>query len=404
MANTVTELQAKHIVDVVSKVIENGFPVDKTIHFQFKNNRITDEYDRSVIASVSYELVRWWRLLCEIDNNFPVVHDVNYYKVLASWLILNKWDVPAIVPMRGINAQNVLQQYESLSAFRKIKFSMPDWLDQKGFLAYSTEWETELEAINKQAPIYIRTNRLKTKPADLSALLKKEGFDNEAVEKAPDALKITGKVNIFDSKYYKDGYFEIQDAGSQLISMFLDVKPGMRVVDTCAGNGGKTLHLASLMQNKGKIVAMDTQEDKISTLKSRVAKAGADIVEARLIEGTKSTKRLSQSFDRVLIDSPCSGSGTIRRNPEIKWHMNPQRLDKIKNIQNIVLKNYADMVKPEGLIVYATCSILPEENHERVEAFLEAQKGNYELVKEQQITTSQNGFDGFYMAQIRRLK
>ncbi|HOT16001.1 MAG TPA: RsmB/NOP family class I SAM-dependent RNA methyltransferase, partial [Bacteroidales bacterium] len=170
------------------------------------------------------------------------------------------------------------------------------------------------------------------------------------------------------------------------------------------GNGGKTLHLASLMQNKGKIVAMDTQEEKISTLKSRVAKAGADIVEARLIEGTKSTKRLSQSFDRVLIDSPCSGSGTIRRNPEIKWQMNLQRLEKIKNIQNIVLKNYANMAKPGGLIVYATCSILPEENHERVEAFLESQKGAYELVKEQQITTSQNGFDGFYMAQIRRLK
>ena len=185
--------------------------------------------------------------------------------------------------------------------------------------------------------------------------------------------------------------------------MYLDARPGMRVVDTCAGNGGKTLHLACLMQNKGKIVALDTQEEKIQTLKNRAAKAGADIIETRVIEGTKSTKRMSESFDRVLIDSPCSGTGSIRHNPEIKWKMNSERLEKIKNIQSILLNNYSEMLKPGGLMVYATCSILPAENQDQVQRFLENKKVAYELVKEQTILPSKTGFDGFYMAQIKKV-
>jgi len=400
---SISQTQAQHITEILKKVMENGFTAEKTIHYQFKNNHITDEYDRATIAETSYELIRWWRLLLEIHNNYPPALDIDYYKLLATWLVINHHDLPKIQQFRNVNPNEILAQFEQFSNIRKIKYSFPDWFDQAGFFAYGADWEDELKALNQTPPIFIRTNRLKAKPAELSALLIKEGIGNTTVEKAPDALKIDGRMNIFGSKYYKDGYFEVQDAGSQLIAMYLDARPGMRVVDTCAGNGGKTLHLACLMQNKGKIVALDTQEEKIQTLKNRAAKAGADIIETRLIEGTKSTKRMSESFDRVLIDSPCSGTGSIRHNPEIKWKMNSERLEKIKNIQSILLNNYSEMLKPGGLMVYATCSILPAENQDQVQRFLENKKVAYELVKEQTILPSKTGFDGFYMAQIKKV-
>jgi len=400
MINNISVQQADHITEIVKKTMERNLPLDKAIYYQFKNNGITEEYDRGIIAEVSYELIRWWRLLLEIHNNFPVNQPVNYYQLLATWLVINDIELPKSNQIRNIDKNFIKSQYEILSSFRKIKHSIPDWLDQQGFLAYGSEWEEELKILNSAPPIYIRTNRLKTKPSELSEKLKADGFDNEPVNKVPDALKLTNRTNIFSSKYYKEGLFEVQDAGSQLISMYLDVKPGMRVADMCAGSGGKTLHLASIMQNKGKIIAFDTKEEKIKELKQRLAKSGTDIVETKVIEGTKSTKRYKDSFDRVLIDAPCSGTGSIRRNPEIKWKMNTERLNNLKKIQALLLKNYSELAKSGGLIVYATCSILPDENQEQVKNFIEKSNGRYKFIKEQIILPSKTNFDGYYMAQI----
>lgn len=399
----ITPEQAKHITEIIQKVMINNHMMDKVIYYHFKNHRLNDEYDRAIIAEVCYDIVRWWRLILEIHNNFPVTGKIDFYQVLGTYLILKNYEIPKIPQMRNIDANYIRAQYTTFSAFRKIKHSIPDWLDQQGFLAYGSEWETELEALNSTAPIYIRTNRIKIKPLELSNVLKAEGFDNEPVEGAPDALKIKIKANIFSSKYYKEGYFEVQDAGSQIISMFLEVKIGMRVADMCAGNGGKTLHLASLMQNKGKIIAFDTKDEKLKELRDRLVKAGVDIVETRVIESTKSTKRLKESFDRVLIDAPCSGTGSLRRNPEIKWKMNIERLNNLLKIQANVLSSYSEMVRKDGIVVYATCSILPSENQDQIRKFLNQKKGKFELLKELLILPSKTNFDGFYIAQLKRL-
>ncbi|MGC8825097.1 MAG: RsmB/NOP family class I SAM-dependent RNA methyltransferase [Bacteroidales bacterium] len=404
MPIVITPTQAQHITEIVRKVMENNHLMDKVIYYEFKNHRITEEYDRSNIVEVSYELVRWWRLLLEIYNNFPVIRPVDYYQLLGTYLVIKNIELPKIPQLRNIDPSYIKAQLDTLSNFRKIKYSIPDWLDQMGFLAYGAEWENELKALNTPAPIFVRANRLKIKPAELSQKLKTEGFDNQPVEGAPDALLIKTRTNIFSSNLYKEGYFEVQDAGSQLITMALEVKPGMRVADMCAGTGGKTLHMASIMQNKGKIVAFDTQKNKLAELKNRLSRAGVDMVETRPIESTKDTKRLKESFDRVLIDAPCSGTGSIRRNPEIKWKMNTDRLHNLLKIQSNVLNSYADLVKNDGIVVYSTCSILPSENQEQVKRFLEKKKGAFELLKEQQILTSQTGFDGFYFAQLKRIK
>jgi 16S rRNA (cytosine967-C5)-methyltransferase len=202
---------------------------------------------------------------------------------------------------------------------------------------------------------------------------------------------------------FKDGLFEVQDASSQLVAYFLDVQPGMRVVDTCAGAGGKTLHLASLMENKGQLIAMDLYESKLKQLKLRAKRNGAFNIEPRVIEGTKSIKKLHEKADRVLIDAPCSGLGVMKRNPDSKWKLQPEFIENIKKVQAEVLENYSKIVKPGGKMVYATCSILPSENEEQIKRFLSTDSGkNFTFIKDKKVLAYESGFDGFYMALLER--
>ena len=200
------------------------------------------------------------------------------------------------------------------------------------------------------------------------------------------------------------GWFEVQDASSQMVAEFLDVKPGMKVVDTCAGAGGKTLHIASLMENKGQIIAMDIYESKLRKLKIRARRNGVHNVELKVLETTKPVKKLYGKADRVLIDAPCSGLGVLRRNPDAKWKLEPEFLDRIRKTQEDVLNRYSRMVKPGGKMVYATCSVLPSENQDQVDKFLTSDSGkDFKFVKDKKILASEFGYDGFYMALLERI-
>ena len=211
------------------------------------------------------------------------------------------------------------------------------------------------------------------------------------------------RANVFTTEAFKKGSFEVQDASSQLVAQFLDVEQGMKVVDTCAGAGGKTLHLAALMENKGQIIAMDIYDNKLKELKRRAKRAGAHNIDMRVIDSTKPIKKLYDKADRVLIDAPCSGLGVLRRNPDAKWKLQPEFIEKIKNTQSEILATYSRMVKPGGKLVYATCSILPSENQQQVEKFLTSDSGKeFTFVKEKKILSHESGFDGFYMAMIER--
>jgi 16S rRNA (cytosine967-C5)-methyltransferase len=224
-----------------------------------------------------------------------------------------------------------------------------------------------------------------------------------APDEFPDALILEERQNIFTRQQFKDGLFEVQDAGSQLIAPFLQVKPGMRVIDACAGGGGKTLHLAALMQNKGRIIAMDIESWKLDELKKRARRAGAsNNIETRLIDSSKVIKRLENSADRLLIDVPCSGLGVLRRNPDAKWKLSPEFIQEVKATQQSILNDYCDMLKTGGVMVYSTCSILPEENEDQVQMFLEHHKGQFELEAQRMILPSE-GFDGFFMARLKKL-
>ena len=228
-------------------------------------------------------------------------------------------------------------------------------------------------------------------------------IETDVLPNYSDALKLKERANVFKTQAFKDGWFEVQDASSQLVADFLDVKPGMKVVDACAGAGGKTLHLASLMENKGQIIAMDIYESKLKKLKVRARRNGVHNIEMKVIDSTKPIKKLHGKADRLLIDAPCSGLGVLRRNPDSKWKLEASFLDRIKNVQQDVLQNYSRMVKPGGKMVYATCSILPSENQLQVDNFLASESGkDFTFVKQKNIFAHKSGFDGFYMALLEK--
>ena len=266
-----------------------------------------------------------------------------------------------------------------------------------------TIWTKEIAKLNEQAEVILRTNTLKTTKEALQNILSEENIETDFIEGYNDALKLRVRANVFVTDAFKNGLFEVQDASSQLVADFLDVKPGMKVVDTCAGAGGKTLHIASLMENKGQIIAMDIYESKLKKLKVRARRNGVHNVELKVIDSTKPIKKLYDKADRVLIDAPCSGLGVLRRNPDAKWKLEPEFLDKIRVTQQEVLQHYSRMVKPEGKLVYATCSVLPSENQKQVATFLKSEAGaNFTLVKDKKLLAHKSGFDGFYMALLKR--
>jgi 16S rRNA (cytosine967-C5)-methyltransferase len=281
---------------------------------------------------------------------------------------------------------------------------VPDWLDELGARELGEEvWSREIREQNQLAKVVLRVNTLKIDPAKLRAMLMDENIETDFLEGRPDALVLRERANVFLTDAFKEGLFEVQDGNSQLVAPLLDVSPGMRVVDACAGAGGKTLHLAALMENKGQLIAMDLYENKLRELKMRARRDGAFNIEYRVIESSKTIKKLHEKADRVLIDAPCSGLGVLKRNPDAKWKLQPEFLDSIRATQAEILENYSRMVKPGGKLVYATCSILPSENQEQVKRFLTTDAGkNFTFVKDSAMLASDTGFDGFYMALLQR--
>ena len=371
---------------------------DKVIEKILKSNPKWGARDRRFIAETIYDTVRWQRLFAELSQ----ANETDYWKLLGVWCIWNKTEFPDWEEFEGLNPKKIRAAYEEVKSNRKIRESIPDWLDEAGEKELGKAWEKELEAMNEEAKVVLRVNTLKISREELKQQLEEEDILSDAPTGFPDALILEQRQNIFTRQQFKDGLFEVQDAGSQLIAPFLQVSPGMRVVDACAGAGGKTLHLASLLENKGRIIALDTEEWKLEELKKRARRAGATNIEARLIDSSKTIKRLENSCDRLLLDVPCSGLGVLKRNPDAKWKLSTEFIERAKELQQHILTDYCSMVKSGGMMVYSTCSLFPSENEAQVQNFLETHVGKFELLKQKSIFPSE-GFDGFYMALIRRI-
>jgi 16S rRNA (cytosine967-C5)-methyltransferase len=396
-------LLADAIAEALSEIFGNRKYADKLIERLFKANPKWGSRDRAFVAENIYEIVRWRRMLGALADAETPAGKKECLRLLGVNLILKDVPLPAWEEFMGLNQETILAKKTAIESQRAIFHSIPDWLDQLGAAELGDIWEPELAALNRPAEVILRANTLKISKQELQNQFATQGLETTETSLSPDALVLKKRINVFQHPLFKEGYYEIQDAGSQCIAPFLQVEPGMRVIDACAGAGGKTMHLACLMENKGRLIALDVIEWKLGELRIRARRNGIGIIQTKVIDSTKVIKRLHGTADRLLLDSPCSGLGVLRRNPDAKWNLTPEFIENVKLTQAKILNDYTAMLRPGGKAVYATCSILPSENEQQVKSFL-TRNTEFKWLDERKITPATDGFDGFYMALLEKTK
>ncbi len=391
------------VIDTLHLIFNENKYADKEISNTLKRDKRWGARDRGFIAETTYDIVRWKRLYGEIAEVNPPYSRPNLFRLFTVWATLKGIEIPDWKQFEDTPTRRIKGRFDELSKITKYAESIPDWLDELGRKELGKLWEEEIKALNEQAKVILRTNTLKTSPKKLQSILDDEFIPTKFIKGYPEALELYERADVFKTDAFKAGLFEVQDASSQKVAHALKLKPGMRVVDTCAGAGGKSLHMAALMENKGQIIAMDIFSNKLKELKRRARRAGAHNLETRLIDSTKVIKKLHNTADRILIDAPCTGLGVLKRNPDAKWKLTPEFVEEIKGKQQELLQDYSKMLKPGGLLVYATCSILPSENQMQVQNFLNSEAGSvFQLEKDEKILAHKSGFDGFYLAVLQK--
>ncbi|MCX6866121.1 MAG: RNA methyltransferase [Verrucomicrobia bacterium] len=361
---------AEAAADIAKSVFKEHRVLDHALAAAFEENPKWGKRDRSFIAETVFEVVRWRRAL-----GFLADSEEANAMCAAQWVRMG-YEIPAWWTFKGLQAAEMRAREADLAAQpRAVRESIPDWLDQLGVSELGGAWDAQISALNQRAAVFLRVNTLKTTRTEAIEWLASCNVEATAVPGLPDALVLApGKA--LPKPLRTDGRVEIQDAGSQLISPLVDPQPGERVIDACSGAGGKALHPAALMENQGTVYAMDVDPN---------ATTPADF---------------SNIADRLLIDAPCSGLGTLKRQPDLKWRLKPAQLVRVRAIQKELLATYHAMLKPGGRLVYATCSILPSENRAAIASLLE--KGGFTLVEERAVSPAATGVDGFYAATLRK--
>ena len=397
----------REVARALSGIFNENRYADKVIEYALKQNPKAGSRDRAFIAETTYLVVRYYRFFCAVLGEEPKDLESFWRLIGIAMLVhpdekLRRESLPPWQEFKDLNPEAVRSKAEKLLENRALAESIPDWLDSLGAKELGNHWPATLHALNEPARVVLRTNTLKTTRAELQNRLLEEEVETEPVGDG-DALVLVRRKNVFLTKAFKAGCFELQDYSSQQVALLLSPEPGMRVVDACAGGGGKALHLAALMQNKGLLIALDTVGWKLDALRLRARRAGASNIEARTIESRKVIKRLYGTADRLLLDVPCSGLGVLRRNPDSKWKLSEESIASLRQTQQEILQQYSPILKPGGRMVYATCSILSSENQAQIATFLASEAGkNFRLVSERSILPQDEGFDGFYLALLEK--
>lgn len=348
--------------------------------------------DRKMLYTIVFDCLRWRRLFAHYIQT--PTESTTPEQLLTVWCHKNDSLWADALPMRLIDDP---QEQSPV-----VQASYPDWLFELGQKELPSYWEKEYPALNQQAGVSLRTNRLRTHPKKLQEeLASRYQIESQIVPDTPDALQLTQRRKLDRNALFLKGYFEIQDAHSQKVAPFTQLIPGMNVIDLCAGAGGKSLQLAALMRNKGNLRAYDIEANKLKELQRRARRAGAKIIRTEVLEQGATLPENENWADVVLIDAPCSGLGTLKRNPELKWRLTEATLKNLQQTQTALLEQAAPWVKPNGVLVYATCSILPSENQQIVSTFLKNHKC-FHLEEEQGFYAHQSAFDGFYMARMKK--
>lgn len=373
----------------MSEVDSVARPADAVVSAWFRARRQIGEEDRGTIIATLHALLRhqarlgWWldrhgrkdthrnRLLAFltlVERRTPDQMKRLFSGAKYAPSILTEAEHTLVVKLHGGTV-------DSPAMPEDVRLECPDWAAEALRRRFEAEFATEMAAMLTVPPLDLRVNTLKSTRETALRALRDIGLPAEPSAVAPSGIRVTARLSLGRLPGLKDGAIEIQDEGSQLVALLVAARPGDRVVDFCAGAGGKTLAIAAQMQNKGRIIACDVNEGRLKRCAERARRAGLQNAETRLLasETDRWVKRHKASFDRVLVDAPCSGTGTWRRNPDARWRSpQEQGVDNLAALQGRILASAARLVKPGGRLVYATCSLLAEENEDRVAAFLAA--------------------------------
>lgn len=387
----------------LKKTLVEKKPAANVIKRLLKSNPKWGSKDRKAIGKIFYDIVRQKRLIEESLGLKKNETSSNLLKLIGGWMALNGHILPDWKEFVNIDLQDVVRKADRLIKERKYKHSIPDWLDEMGVEAFGEGiWGKEIEELNRPAKFVIRVNLIKITTEKLKEILYKNyGIKTAKVHHYKDALIIDKHQSLRDIKEYRQGFFEVQDANSQAISTWLKPKSGKFYIDACAGTGGKSLHIASLTRDKAKIMAFDIYGPKLEELERRATRNRVESIKTISVMNPEFIKSINAKADGLLIDAPCSGIGVLKRNPDTKWLMSPDRIDKILNIQENILQTYSSLVKKGGELVYATCSILPKENRNQIDNFLNSKEGLvFEFDQDKTYLSHETGFDGFYCARL----
>jgi 16S rRNA C967 or C1407 C5-methylase (RsmB/RsmF family) len=367
-----------HLLELLYMYEEENLPMDLVIYSYFKKHKALGSKDRGFIAETAYALIRWVGLIDYLNHKQPTWE--NRYSTFL------QMDTEA------------LQQRIDIPLHTRVSF--PQSLFDVIQNSFGEEQAAELCRIsNTPAPTVVRANALKT---TREALLEKwqPEYDVSATSQAPFGVMFHKKMNFFELPEFKAGLFEVQDEGSQLLADLVQVNPGQQVLDYCAGSGGKTLAFAPRMQQKGQIHVHDIRPRALQEARKRLKRAGIQNAQI-LLPDSPQLKKLKKKMNWVLVDAPCSGTGTLRRNPDMKWRFDEQMIPRLMGQQRTIFEKALSFLHPEGRIVYATCSLLKEENQVQMDHFIQTYNLSIEGEVFQSLPTV-GGMDGFFGVVLKR--
>lgn len=369
---------------------EKRIPADKIIDRYFKDRRFIGSKDRAYIGELVYWVLRNLSLLKFLC---PALQNLDEGRILVFTALILRKEYP-LAELKAFcdgshyaphtitpNELELLAHPVKETPPLHVRLNYPQWLEDELRASLNGDFEEALKALSEQAHTDLRANTLKTSRDALVAALNAEGFACQPTPTSPIGVRLEKRAPIFTSPLFKAGHFEVQDEGSQMVAGIVDASSGMKVIDFCAGAGGKTLAIAAQMKNKGRILAWDISQKRLTQIKDRLKRAGVDNVQIHVLESENDSfiKRHKASADRVLVDAPCSGTGTWRRNPDLKWRFTAQDLQEVRSLQESILQSASRLVVKGGRLIYATCSLLISENDEQVEKFIK-NNGNFRVV------------------------
>ncbi len=423
---------AGHVTEVLSIFRVNpAIPADAILRRFFVERKYLGAKDRRSIAEYYYAAIKNYRRLEarvadaflgeEIPDDQASDSPIPEAQMVAALMLMRgtglvevqatfadidiSFELPAIERLADAELERARLEKLSFVERLAVLYSFPSWCALRIGAEYGMDsLEPILASLNEEAPISLRANTLLTTREVLQEELRNEGFEGTFSTLAPDALTIGRRISALSLESFRHGLFEVQDEASQLVVPFAQIrKTAIKALDACAGAGGKTLHLAALMKNHGEIYATDAEARKLEELKIRSRRSGAQNI--RIVLPTQREKMLGEDktewFDLVLLDVPCTGTGTLRRNPGIKWVLTEQMLSELLAKQQVILEENARFVKPGGTLLYATCSLLKEEGEDQLKWFTRVRP---EFTLEETLRTRPDlqGCDGFFVARLRK--